>query len=275
MAIDPLPTPPSRSDPANFSARADDFLAAIAAFASQANALAVEANNDATTATAAAQTAVNAPGTAATSTTSLPVGAGAKALAIQPGKAFVPGMFVTIARTSDSSTWMVGQITSYDSDAGGLSVTITLVNGGGTFTDWTVSLGPPVFFPAATVAQLLAATSAAIAVTPLALFAAAAPQPLADAVTITPDLAAGINFYILPVVANRTLGNPLNAKYGQSGVIVLFQDGTGGRQLAYGSAWKFPGGAPSLSSAPGACDAISYFVASPDRILCTLVRNFR
>lgn len=40
MPITPLPTPPSRDDAANFSARADSFLAAIPTFAVEANALA-------------------------------------------------------------------------------------------------------------------------------------------------------------------------------------------------------------------------------------------
>lgn len=38
-AINPLPTPPSRNDPANFSDRADAFLAALPAYTSEANAL--------------------------------------------------------------------------------------------------------------------------------------------------------------------------------------------------------------------------------------------
>jgi len=46
MPITALPTPPSRSDPANFSARGDAFLGALPAFQSEANALAVEVDND-------------------------------------------------------------------------------------------------------------------------------------------------------------------------------------------------------------------------------------
>lgn len=47
MAITPLPTPPSRDDPANFAARGDAFLGALPDFASEANALAVDVNDDA------------------------------------------------------------------------------------------------------------------------------------------------------------------------------------------------------------------------------------
>lgn len=53
MAITPLPTPPSRNDPTNFSTRADAFLGALPTFATEANALAVDVNADAVAAAAA------------------------------------------------------------------------------------------------------------------------------------------------------------------------------------------------------------------------------
>lgn len=46
MPITPLPTPPTREDPSSFAQRADDFLAALPGFATQANALAVEVEAD-------------------------------------------------------------------------------------------------------------------------------------------------------------------------------------------------------------------------------------
>lgn len=57
MAITALPTPPSRSDPVNFSTRADAFLGALPAFGTEANALATDVNADALAATSAADTA--------------------------------------------------------------------------------------------------------------------------------------------------------------------------------------------------------------------------
>jgi hypothetical protein len=60
MAITPLPTPPSRDDPTNFSARGDAFLGALPTFATEANALALDLNTDAATAEAAAVAAVGA-----------------------------------------------------------------------------------------------------------------------------------------------------------------------------------------------------------------------
>jgi hypothetical protein len=57
MAITPLPTPPSRDDPANFATRADAFLGALPDFATEANALAVDVNANAVSADADAATA--------------------------------------------------------------------------------------------------------------------------------------------------------------------------------------------------------------------------
>lgn len=64
MSITPLPTPPSRQDPANFASRADQFLGQLPTFANEANALALDVNNKQITATNAANTATSAATTA-------------------------------------------------------------------------------------------------------------------------------------------------------------------------------------------------------------------
>ena len=69
MAITPLPTPPSRSDPENFADRADAFLAALPDFGTEANALSVEVNNNRTTAQQAASAASDSETNAAASET--------------------------------------------------------------------------------------------------------------------------------------------------------------------------------------------------------------
>lgn len=59
--ITPLPVPvPQRSDPINFAARADTFLAALPTFASETNVVASEVNTNAATATSQAGIAVTA-----------------------------------------------------------------------------------------------------------------------------------------------------------------------------------------------------------------------
>ena len=143
MPITSLPTPPSRTDAANFNARADAFLGALPTFATEANALATEVNGYVVSASSSAATAVNAPGTSATSTTSLAIGTGSKSLTVQTGKAFVIGQWATITSTASPANWMHGQITAYTSGTGALVVNVGLTSGSGTIAAWTVALSAP------------------------------------------------------------------------------------------------------------------------------------
>lgn len=143
MPITDLPTPPSRTDAANFNVRAESFLGALPTFVTQANALATETNGYAANAAASAATAINAPGTSATSTTSLAIGTGSKALTVQTGKALVVGQWVTITSTASPANWMHGQITAYTSGTGALTVNVGMTGGSGTIAAWTVGLAAP------------------------------------------------------------------------------------------------------------------------------------
>ena len=67
MAISPLPIPPSRADAANFSDRADAFMAQLPTFANEANALQADVNSKQTTASSAASTATTKASEASTS----------------------------------------------------------------------------------------------------------------------------------------------------------------------------------------------------------------
>ncbi len=118
--------------------------------ASSASAASTSATNAATSATAAASSATAAATSAAnimggvtgTSTTSLSVGLGSKTFTTQTSKAFVVGMSVNVARTSDpANQLMVGTVTAYDPSTGSMTVSVTSSVGSGTYTDWTVSLG--------------------------------------------------------------------------------------------------------------------------------------
>lgn len=72
------------------------------------------------------------------------------------------------------------------------------------------------------------------------------------------DLAAS-NVFHWTLSGNRTLPLPSNIGAGQSGVIWLVQDATGGRTLAFNSVWKFGGGTlPVLSTGAGAIDLLVY-----------------
>ena len=96
---------------------------------------------------------------------------------------------------------------------------------------------------------------------------------LTDAATIAVDLSLGNNFSVT-LAGNRTLGAPTNVTAGQSGVIVVTQDGTGSRTLAYNSIYKFAGGtAPTLTTTASAVDVLAYYVESSTRITVTSLLN--
>jgi len=98
---------------------------------------------------------------------------------------------------------------------------------------------------------------------------------LTDGATITPDFSLGNN-YSVTLGGNRTLANPTNLTAGQSGVIVVSQDGTGSRTLAFGGYWKFPGGtAPTLTTTASAVDVLAYYVESASRITARLVPDVK
>lgn len=94
---------------------------------------------------------------------------------------------------------------------------------------------------------------------------------LTDGSTITPDFAVANNFSVT-LGGNRTLANPSNLTAGQSGIIVVTQDGTGSRTLAFGSYWKFATGtAPTLTTTASAVDVLAYYVESSTRITARVI----
>lgn len=157
MAITPLPTAPNKytDTPAEFTTKADAWVAALATFTTQANALEVNVNSkesaasasasaassSASAAAASAASALAAPGTNATSATSLTVGSGSKVVTTQSGKSLVTGMKVLLADNSDSTVYMYGTIVSYAGTT--LTVSVESYSGSGTYNDWTISITGP------------------------------------------------------------------------------------------------------------------------------------
>jgi hypothetical protein len=127
--------------------------------------------------------------------------------------------------------------------------------------------------PVATAAEVRAGTSNVVYVTPANIISASAPVALTSSASITPDGDNGINF-TLTLAHSGQLENPANFDTGRSGVIVITQDGTGSRTLTYGTNWKFPGGAPVLSTAAAAVDVLAYFVVSGSQIIATLTKAY-
>lgn len=98
---------------------------------------------------------------------------------------------------------------------------------------------------------------------------------LTDGATITPDFSLANNFSVT-LGGSRTLANPTNLTAGQSGVIVITQDGTGSRTLAYGSYFKFAAGtAPTLTTTASAVDVLAYYVESSTRITARLIGDVK
>jgi hypothetical protein len=90
---------------------------------------------------------------------------------------------------------------------------------------------------------------------------------LAAGATITPNFDSSNNFSVT-VTSSFTLANPSTTLVpGQSGIIEITQDSTGGRVITWGSNYVAAGGTkPVLSVAANAVDLISYYVTSTGKI---------
>lgn len=274
------------------------FVPALA----QIVAIAANVVSKATAAAASAASALGAPGTNATSTSSLTIGTGAISLTLaQTGKAYSVGQSVVIARTSaPSTTAMWGIITAFNSGTGAMTVQVPTGQtlGSGTFTDWTISLtasgiGVPtsrlvstsglatgggdltadrtITVTNAAAAAVRTGTTKAQVMTPGDTYDALAYPTLTDAATIAVDMSTFLNAKVV-IGGARTLGNPTNAKIGQTGTIEVDQDATGGRTLAFASNWKRQGGAPAMSSAANARDFIKYEVIDASTVIYSIVK---
>jgi hypothetical protein len=80
------------------------------------------------------------------------------------------------------------------------------------------------------------------------------------------------NNYNFTIAGNITLNNPTNTQPGQSGVIMITQDGTGSRTLAYQSHWNFVDGTPPIITVgAGTTSVLAYHVQDTDMIITTSV----
>jgi len=73
--------------------------------------------------------------------------------------------------------------------------------------------------------------------------------------------------FIVTATGNVTLANPSTEAAGQSGVIILIQDGTGSRTLSLGTDYETAAGAGlTISTTANAVDVIPYFVKASGSI---------
>ncbi|MBO9377920.1 hypothetical protein GG804_14190 [Sphingomonas histidinilytica] len=142
MALTPLPTPPSRDDPANFATRGDAFLGALPGMVDEMNGALEYVAGSVQAAQNAAAAASASVGTTGTSTTSLTIGTGAKTLTIETGKVFVAGQWVVITHSANGANQMVARIDGYNSATGVMAVTVSRATGSGTAASWIVGLTP-------------------------------------------------------------------------------------------------------------------------------------
>jgi hypothetical protein len=74
--------------------------------------------------------------------------------------------------------------------------------------------------------------------------------------------------------ADGTLLNPKNALVGQSGFIVITQNATLAKTLAFGTFWRFDSGvAPTISAGLGDVDVLRYSVINSNYAACTYINN--
>lgn len=150
-------------------------------------------------------------------------------------------------------------------DSGNLTISGTATIGG------AITSGGTAVPVVATAAQYQANTSGNLALLPSIVWTAAGYTALTDAATISVDMSTGINFSVT-IAGNRTLGNPSNAKVGQSGVIKVTASGAT-RTIDRSANYKSSTISWPISIASGQTAYLSYFVDGTSSILVTGVLN--
>lgn len=96
---------------------------------------------------------------------------------------------------------------------------------------------------------------------------------LTDAASVAWDLDTA-QVATLTLGGNRTLANPTNMKAGGTYQLIVRQDGTGSRTLAYDTAYLFPSSlAPTLSTGASAIDIIT-FLSDGTNMLGVCIKEF-
>lgn len=252
MTITLLPDPPSRNDAeAVFVEKSNAFLGALPTFGTEANALAVDVNAAAEIA-GGAIAAANFKGNWSALTGALAVPASVR----HSGKFWLLASDVADVTTKTpgvAAEWLelpTGTVSSVATGAG--------LTGGPITASGTVSAD------IATNANIYAGTSNKL-VAAGQIYTANAPVVTSGSGSFALNLNAGRVFQ-RTLTGNSTLANPTNQVAGQSGVIYIIQDATGGRTLSLGANFKPIGGAPGINTGANKVNVFSYLVRSATNI---------
>lgn len=94
---------------------------------------------------------------------------------------------------------------------------------------------------------------------------------LTSGTTVSVDASLSNNFY-LSLAHNATISNPTNLTDGM--VLNFYIANTGAFTCAFGTKFKFPNGAPTITSGAGKIDMVSgVYHAATDKILCGIAQD--
>lgn len=276
-----LPDWPNRNErPETFNAKVNAFLPAMNPWGAAVNAVAgwvqsawediatkagsvAQAAGDMVTLRNQAQqfalTAVNAPGTMATSTSTMTIGTGAKALRIQAGKSIIPGHNLVVSVDGDGAKRMFGRLDTYDPTTGDVTFTCDQAFGAaGPYSAWRVALSPPGSIPIASLADWWEGLDNSKALTAALAAALQLYRPLTDAASIVWDVKVHGYFTSVVLGGNRLMPTPLNLKIGDYVECMVIQPNSGGpRSLSLSTDFKTGrAGAPVWSTSAGAIDIV-------------------
>lgn len=134
----------SATSATNSSGSATDSANSATASANSATTATTQAGIATTQATNASNSAIDAANFAAgllgTSTTSNTIGSGSLSFTTQTGKQFAAGQFIIISDSGNSSNYVHGNVTSYNSGTGALVINVTDIGGSGTKASWNISV---------------------------------------------------------------------------------------------------------------------------------------
>jgi hypothetical protein len=154
-----------------------------------------------------------------------------------------------LATDAEIATLIADYYTAAEVDA----IIAGLGGGGGSFNEATLS-------------EMFAGVATTTGVTPRRFLEAASPVIVSYTANLALDGNTGFNFQITQT-GNLTLTTPTNMKDGQSGVIQIIQDATGGRTITFGSTWNHISGVlPDIDSNGGAANLFGYFVDADGEI---------